>query len=115
MFKIPTLLKTRVPITPLKMPVLLWYSNLLNLLCCHHLAHSLCFVFLTQESVVSNLNSLDALISWVQKRKGGREVVRQAIEALQELFCTVLLPDRKLLHFEQRPLHVSGCCGWCCG
>lgn len=61
-----------------------------------------------QESVVANLSSLDTLITWVQKRKGGREVVRQAIEALQELFGTVLLPDRKLVHFEQRPLQVRG-------
>ncbi|KAF5834970.1 CBF/Mak21 family-domain-containing protein [Dunaliella salina] len=59
-----------------------------------------------QESVVANLSSLDSLISWVQKRKGGREVARQAIEALQELFCSVLLPDRKLVHFEQQPLHL---------
>ncbi len=55
---------------------------------------------------MANLSSLDTLISWVQKRKGGREVVRQAIEALQELFCSVLLPDRRLVHFEQRPLQV---------
>ena len=28
----------------------------------------------------------------------------QAINALKELFCTVLLPDRKLLFFEQQSL-----------
>lgn len=60
--------------------------------------------------MLANLSSLDTLVSWVQKRKGGREVVRQAIEALQELFGTVLLPDRKLLHFEQQPLQVRGSC-----
>jgi hypothetical protein len=46
----------------------------------------------------------------VQKRKGGREVVRQAIEALQELMLTVLLPDRKLRFLEQQPVQVRGRC-----
>jgi ribosome biogenesis protein MAK21 len=75
--------------------------------------HECCFQSLVlfhcslQESVVANLHSLDILLGWMQKRKGGREVVRQAIDALQELFCSVLLPDRKLRHFEQQPLQVS--------
>ena len=59
-----------------------------------------------QESVLANLKSLDTLLSWVQKRKGGREVVRQAIEALQELMLTVLLPGRKLKFLEQQPIQV---------
>ena len=59
-----------------------------------------------QESVLANLKSLDTLMSWVQKRKGGREVVRQAIEALQELLLTVLLPNRKLKFLEQQPVQV---------
>jgi len=83
---------------------------LLPSLCCNKGSPS-CVPWLSpplQESVVANLTSLDTLITWVQKRKGGREVVRQAVEALQELFCTVLLPDRKLLHFEQQPLQVQG-------
>ena len=49
---------------------------------------------------------MDTLLSWVQKRKGGKEVVRQAIEALQELMLTVLLPDRKLKFLEQQPIQV---------
>lgn len=53
------------------------------------------------------MRSLDALLSMVQKRKGGREVVRHAIEALQEAFLTFLLPDRKLKFFTQQPLQVS--------
>lgn len=61
---------------------------------------------------MANLKSLDTLIGWVAKRKGGREVVRQAMEALQELFVTVLLPDRRLKHFEQQPLGVSCELGW---
>ncbi len=43
---------------------------------------------------------------WVQKRKGGKEVVRQAIEALQELMLTVLLPDRRLKFLEQQDVQV---------
>jgi hypothetical protein len=42
-----------------------------------------------QESAVGSLKSLDSLLSWVQKRKGGKEVVRQALEALKELFLKV--------------------------
>jgi ribosome biogenesis protein MAK21 len=42
-----------------------------------------------QESAVGSLKSLDALLSWVQKRKGGKEVVRQALDALKELFLKV--------------------------
>ena len=60
----------------------------------------------SQESVLGNLKSLDTLLSWVQKRKGGKEVVRQAIEALQELMLTVLLPDRKLKFLEQQPIQA---------
>ena len=56
--------------------------------------------------MLANLKSLDTLMSWVQKRKGGREVVRQAIEALQELLLTVLLPNRKLKFLEQQPVQV---------
>lgn len=65
-------------------------------------------IFIPQESIIAGMKNLDMLISWVQKRKGGREVVKQAIEALQELFVTVLLPDRKLKFLEQQPLQV-GC------
>mmetsp|Transcript_8714 Transcript_8714/g.18540 ORF Transcript_8714/g.18540 Transcript_8714/m.18540 type:complete len:1163 (-) Transcript_8714:938-4426(-) len=57
-----------------------------------------------QESATANMKSLDTLMSWVQKRKGGRDVVRAALEALQELFLTVLLPDRRLRTLEQQPI-----------
>jgi ribosome biogenesis protein MAK21 len=57
-----------------------------------------------QDSVIANLKSFDILLSWVQKRKGGKDVVRQAIEALQELCLTVVLPDRKLKYLEQQPV-----------
>jgi hypothetical protein len=40
------------------------------------------------------------------KRKGGKGVVAKAMEALQELFLTVLLPDRRLKVLEQQPLQV---------
>ncbi|KAL6757303.1 CBF/Mak21 family-domain-containing protein [Haematococcus lacustris] len=58
-----------------------------------------------QESAVANLAGLDMLLGWVTRRQGGREVVRQALEALQELFLAVLLPDgRRLKHLESQPL-----------
>ena len=34
---------------------------------------------LLQESAVANLKSLDALLNWVLKRKGGRNVVAQVL------------------------------------
>jgi len=37
---------------------------------------------LLQESAVANLRSLDALLNWVIKRKGGRNVVAQVRVAL---------------------------------
>ncbi|GIM15448.1 hypothetical protein Vretimale_18225, partial [Volvox reticuliferus] len=59
---------------------------------------------LVQESVVSNMKALDQLVSLATKRSGGKELVRQALEALQELFTNALLPDRKLKFLEQQPL-----------
>ncbi|KAG1665927.1 hypothetical protein FOA52_004516 [Chlamydomonas sp. UWO 241] len=59
-----------------------------------------------RESVIANLKALDTLLSWVTKRKGGKEVVRQAIEALQELFLTCLLPSRRMKFLEQQPVHL---------
>jgi ribosome biogenesis protein MAK21 len=47
------------------------------------------------------------LLGWVTKRAGGRSVVQQAIEALQEAFVNFLLPERKLRTFDQQPLNVS--------
>ncbi|KAG2496991.1 hypothetical protein HYH03_004996 [Edaphochlamys debaryana] len=59
---------------------------------------------LVQESVVANMRALDQVVTWATKRSGGKELVRQALEALQELFATILLPDRKLRFLEQQPL-----------
>lgn len=64
-------------------------------------------MYYLQESVIANVKSLDSLTQYVAKRSGGREVVRLAMEALQELFCNVLLPDRKLRFLEQQPLQVG--------
>lgn len=57
-----------------------------------------------QERAIANLRALDELISWVAKSKGGRAVVGQSIDALRELFKSVLLPDRRLTTLEQRDL-----------
>lgn len=59
-----------------------------------------------QESAAANLRSLDGLLSLMAKRKGGKGVVAKAMEALQELFLTALLPDRRLKALEQQPLKV---------
>jgi hypothetical protein len=61
-----------------------------------------------QESATANLRSLDGLLALMAKRKGGKGVVAKAMEALQELFLTVLLPDRRLKVLEQQPLQVRG-------
>ena len=55
---------------------------------------------------MAGMKSLDAMLSWVVKRKGGRAVVGQAIEALREVFLTALLPDRKLRFLSQQPLRA---------
>lgn len=54
-------------------------------------------------SAVGNLRALDGLLAWVTRRKGGRDVVGQAIDALKTLFLRSLLPDRRLVAFEKRP------------
>ncbi len=41
------------------------------------------FVYLSQESAVASMRSLDQLITLATKRQGGKELVRQAMEALQ--------------------------------
>ena len=64
---------------------------------------------LLRESAVANLGSLDMLLNWVTRNKGGKNVVGQAVEALKELFATgVLLPDRKLRFFHDQPLPLAG-------
>ena len=53
---------------------------------------------LVQESAVANLKALDSLLGWVQKRKGGKDVVRQ-----------VGLPPLALLEFcVLEKMRVSG-------
>lgn len=57
---------------------------------------------------MANVKSLDTLVGWVERRKGGRSVVGQAIDAGREIFGTVLLPDRKLRWLGQQPLQALG-------
>ncbi|EFN54473.1 hypothetical protein CHLNCDRAFT_52919 [Chlorella variabilis] len=59
---------------------------------------------LVQDGAAANLASLDGLLAMCGKRGGARAVVTSAMDALKELFTTVLLPDRKLRFFEQQPL-----------
>jgi hypothetical protein len=47
-----------------------------------------------QESVLGNLRSLDGLLALLAKRSGGRDVVGKSLEALAELWGSVLLPHR---------------------
>ena len=63
---------------------------------------------LVQSSVGAHLASLDMLVGWVERNKGGRHVVGQALDALRELFSGFLLPDRALLHFSDQPLDRVG-------
>ena len=44
---------------------------------------------LVQESAVANLKALDSLLGWVQKRKGGKDVVRQVGPARLALLRSV--------------------------
>lgn len=49
--------------------------------------------------------TLSKLYRWLNKAEHHqREIILQAIDALKVLFTTILLPDRKLLFFEQQPL-----------
>ncbi|CAG9465631.1 unnamed protein product [Pedinophyceae sp. YPF-701] len=57
-----------------------------------------------QESPVANLRSLDMLIGWVARSKGGRSAATQAIATLTELLVDHLLPDRHLRFLDQQPL-----------
>lgn len=58
------------------------------------------------SSATANIKSLDGLLALMAKTAGGKHVVVAAMEALQELFLTALLPDRKLKVLEQQPLQV---------
>ncbi|KAL6010534.1 hypothetical protein ACLOJK_000968 [Asimina triloba] len=53
---------------------------------------------------LANLRSLDALLALVMSKVGKRHSLT-GIEALRDLFCLRLLPDRKLKSFLQRPLN----------
>uniref|UniRef100_A0A383VK77 CCAAT-binding factor domain-containing protein n=1 Tax=Tetradesmus obliquus TaxID=3088 RepID=A0A383VK77_TETOB len=59
---------------------------------------------LVSSSAAASLKSLDGLLTMMAKSGGGRQVVVAALEALQELFLTQLLPDRKLKVLESQPL-----------
>jgi hypothetical protein len=62
-------------------------------------AHAL----VVESGAVANIKSLDELLTFVRKASGAREVVGQAMDAVKELFVRVLLPDRPLVPFEDRP------------
>ena len=40
-----------------------------------------------QESAIAGMKSLDAMLSWVTKRKGGRAVVGAAVEVFAVSYC----------------------------
>ncbi len=42
-----------------------------------------CVCVCPQESTVAGLKGIDVLLGWVSRSKGGRDLVRQAIDALQ--------------------------------
>lgn len=44
-----------------------------------------------QESVIGNMKALDSLLSMASRRGGGKDVVRQAVEALQARWQCMLL------------------------
>ncbi len=62
---------------------------------------------MVSSSATANLKSLDGLLGLMAKTAGGKHVVVGTMEALQELFLTALLPDRKLKVLEQQPLKVG--------
>ncbi|GAA0147296.1 DNA-binding transcription factor [Lithospermum erythrorhizon] len=62
------------------------------------------FSVLLGDNPVANLRSLDALLGMVTSKVGKRHSL-SGFEALQELFVSSLLPDRKLKTLLQRPLN----------
>jgi hypothetical protein len=66
------------------------------------------------SSATGGLKSLDGLMTMMGKSGGGKQVVLAAMEALQELFMSSLLPDRKLRVLEQQPLQVRQAAGGVC-
>eukprot|EP01023_Acetabularia_acetabulum_P059807 TRINITY_DN7190_c0_g1_i2.p1 TRINITY_DN7190_c0_g1~~TRINITY_DN7190_c0_g1_i2.p1 ORF type:complete len:1104 (+),score=203.09 TRINITY_DN7190_c0_g1_i2:85-3396(+) len=63
---------------------------------------------LIQESAVANIDSIDLLLSWVEKRKGGGTAIAQAMDALTELFMLNLIPPHRKLKFlsQQQDLYT---------
>lgn len=59
---------------------------------------------MVQDGALTQLAALDTLLGMAAKRGGARAVVGATLDALAELFATVLLPDRRLRFFEQQPL-----------
>eukprot|EP00240_Pyramimonas_obovata_P005148 CAMPEP_0118950608 /NCGR_PEP_ID=MMETSP1169-20130426/51692_1 /TAXON_ID=36882 /ORGANISM="Pyramimonas obovata, Strain CCMP722" /LENGTH=428 /DNA_ID=CAMNT_0006897491 /DNA_START=18 /DNA_END=1301 /DNA_ORIENTATION=- len=57
-----------------------------------------------QENLPANMRSLDAVLN-MSTGKGKRQAA-QAVEVLCELFAGAVLPERKLLHLFERPLHL---------
>ena len=61
---------------------------------------------LVQEDAVANIRALDELVQLASKAGGARNVAGNALDALKELFATVLLPDRPLVAFNERPFRA---------
>eukprot|EP00892_Ulva_mutabilis_P000964 jgi/Ulvmu1/10869/UM007_0043.1 len=59
-----------------------------------------------EQNALANLHALDELIGLASKRGGAQGAAGHAADALKELFISVLLPDRRLVAFEARPLHT---------
>lgn len=57
-----------------------------------------------EQNALANLHALDDLIALASKRGGAQGAAGHAVDVLKELFTTVLLPDRRLVTFETRPL-----------
>lgn len=57
-----------------------------------------------EQNALANLHALDELIGLASKRGGAQGAAGHASDALKELFMTVLLPDRRLVAFDTRPL-----------
>lgn len=64
------------------------------------------FSLLIRDSIIANIHEMDYLLNLVEKQKGSRDLVIRSMKALGELFLRYLLPDRKLLFFEDRSLAV---------
>ncbi|KAE9615304.1 putative CCAAT-binding factor [Lupinus albus] len=62
------------------------------------------FAVLVGDNPIANLRSIDALLGMVTSKVGKRHALT-GFEALQELFISSLLPDRKLKSLIQRPLN----------